>query len=456
MRRVLRDGVEIYRVGHRSLGEFLADLREEIRAQGWGRGSLRALFRGVSEWAYLIGAYPTGGWEFVDFLVHEADSPRGLDRWLLKSAFVKGIQNRAAFVRDELERQLRARALQREIRVLDVGCGIGTFGFYALECAQKLGLEGRVRAVGIDRDPRAIALARELAQARGFASRIDWKRGDALKHLERTPERYDIALLIGVLAYLPDPRAIELLSAIRARLQTDGALLASHLHPRAPRAVRAWLRLLGVDLRARTPQQLERLLRAAGFSRVNVTQDATGTQNLLVAGAGPPARPSAPSLDGRGLGEVVWVDAERLRDHEEVEPERVEQLVRALRERKRVKPVLVEKEHKVVLDGHHRKAALEHLGFREVPCVLVPYERVGLDRRRALPVSKEEVIRRALLGKKYPPKTTRHLYPWEALPEVPLPRSLPSPPPPPRVAGTGSGEPAGGRPRAVDPNQRGT
>jgi len=312
MRRVLRDGVEVYRVGHRSFREFLADFQKEIVTQGLGRGSLRALFRYLSEWAYLIGAYPTGGWEFVDFLVHEADShPKGLDRWLLRSAFVKGIQNRAAFVRDELAHQLRARALEREIKILDVGCGIGTFGLYALECAQKLGLDGHVRVAGIDRDARAIALARELAQARGLDSHIEFECVDALEYLGRTDECYDIVLLIGVLAYLPDPQAIELLSAVRARLRDGGTLLASHLHPRIHRGMHTWLRLMGINLRARSSEELEGLLRTAGFSCINVTQDATRTQNFIATGTSSPEQ----TLSSKGLDRVVCVGIKYSCDH---------------------------------------------------------------------------------------------------------------------------------------------
>lgn len=313
MRRVLRNGVEIYRVGHRSLGEFFADLQKEIRAHGLGRRSLRVLFRALSEWAYLIGAYPTGGWEFVDFLVHEADSPpKGLDRCLLRSTFVRGIQNRAALVRDELARQLRAQELEREIRILDVGCGTGTFGFYALECAKKLRRDGRVRVTGIDRDPRAIALAQELARVRGLDSHLQLKYADALKHLGQTDERYDVALCIGVLAYLPDPQAIELLRAIRARLRDGGVLLASHLHPSLHIVMHAWLRLMSVNLRARSPQQLEGLLRAAGFSRINITQDATGTQNFIAAETSSPDQTSS----SNGFDRVVRFGIKHFCDRE--------------------------------------------------------------------------------------------------------------------------------------------
>ena len=422
MRRVVRDGVEIYRVGHRSLSEFLAELREEVRAQGLGKGSLRALFRGMSEWAYLIGAYPTGGWEFVDFLVYESNShPKGLDRWLLRSSFVEGIRNRAAFVREQLSRRLEELGRQPEwereregIAVLDIGCGVGTFGFHALSCVPEL--DGRVRVVGVDRDPRAISLARRLARRRGVEPSAQFIQADAFSYLNKTEDQFDIALCIGVLAYLPDLQAVALLRSIRARLRDGGVLLASHLHPGVSRAMLGWLRLMGVNLRARTPGELEELLRRAGFNRVEVTRDVTGTQNFMVAEVSPAPLPSA---DGRG--EVVWVEVDRLRDHEEVEPARVEQLARALRRRGRVHPILVEKRHLVVLDGHHRKAALQALGLRKIPCFLASYDRIGLSSWRGLSITKEEVIRRALTGEKFPPKTTRHLYAFHELPEVELP-----------------------------------
>lgn len=418
MRRVLRGGEEIYRVGYRSVREFLADLRKEIQSRGLWNGGLRALFRGMSEWGYLITAYPTGGWEFVDFLVYESNShPKGFDRWLLRSSFVEGIRNRAAFVREQLSRQLErlGRDPERdEISVLDIGCGVGTFGFHALACVPQL--DGRVRVVGVDRDPRAISLARRLAHRRGVESAVRFIHADVSSYLREAQEQFDVALCIGVLAYLADPQAVALLRSIRVHLRDGGVLLASHLHPSVSRAMLRWLRFMGVNLRARTPDKLEELLYQAGFERVGITQDATGTQNFIVAEASPVPLPSA-----NGRGEVVWVEADCLRDHEEVEPARVKQLARALRQRGRVHPILVEKQHRVVLDGHHRKAALQALGIRKIPCLLVSYAQVGLSSWRRLPVTQEEVIQRALTGEKFPPKTTRHLYAFHELPEVDLP-----------------------------------
>ncbi len=103
---------------------------------------------------------------------------------------------------------------------------------------------------------------------------------------------------------------------------------------------------------------------------------------------------------------------EELREHEEIETARVEEVRRDI-ERRRVvdEPVLVARGSLVVLIGHHRFAALRALGAARVPVYLVDYENgsVLLDRwSPGPPISKAEVVRRAAEGRLFPPKTTRH------------------------------------------------
>jgi SAM-dependent methyltransferase len=372
----------------------------------------------MSGWGYLIATYPEGGWEFVDYLVHGHNATHtGLDRLLLRSAFAEGIRNRAAFVQRQLEEQierLRRDRKQGAIAILDVGCGVGTFSFYALTCAGAPNLKDRIKVLGVDRDVRAIRLARRLAQKRGVAEHIAFECADALAYLRQTQEPFDLVLCIGVLAYLPDPQAVALLRAIRAHLRVGGVLLVSHLNSGVSRAMLAWLRLMGLgSLRARTPAPLEALLRQAGFEHVQITLDASGTQNLVVAKA------TSTHFSPNNLEKIEWIEIERLRDHEEVEPDRVAQLAREIKRTRRMQPILVEQRYHVVLDGHHRKAALRLLGLTKIPCLRVHYAQVGLASWRDLPVTKEEVIARALTGRKFPPKTTRHLYALD-LPEVEL------------------------------------
>ena len=71
------------------------------------------------------------------------------------------------------------------------------------------------------------------------------------------------------------------------------------------------------------------------------------------------------------------------------------------------KPILVERNHFVILDGHHRVEVAKLLGV-PLRAILVDYDEVELSYWGRLKPSKKEVIEAALKGKLFPPKTTRH------------------------------------------------
>lgn len=124
---------------------------------------------------------------------------------------------------------------------------------------------------------------------------------------------------------------------------------------------------------------------------------------------------------GAGSSEVpegfsfVLVSLESLHAHEEIQPAKLEVVVEDIRQRRIVEePLLVSAGSFVVLNGHHRFAALRSLGARLAPCWVVEYtgEWVRLQRWPSShvvpPPTKDEVVRRALEGRLYPPKTTLH------------------------------------------------
>lgn len=131
--------------------------------------------------------------------------------------------------------------------------------------------------------------------------------------------------------------------------------------------------------------------------------------------------------------EFAIVPLADLREHEEIEPDRAAEVRRDIEARGVVdEPVLVARGSLVVLNGHHRFAALRALGAARVPVFLVDYQNgsVLLDRwSPGPPISKEDVLRTAREGRLYPPKTTRHRLTF-ALPSRPTPlRELLAPDP---------------------------
>jgi L-serine kinase (ADP) len=106
------------------------------------------------------------------------------------------------------------------------------------------------------------------------------------------------------------------------------------------------------------------------------------------------------------------LEIDRLKIHERIEPELVARLVEQIRRDGFVAaPIWVARGSHVVLNGHHRFAALRALGARKVPAWVFEYESdvVTLDRwTPGPPLSKREVEARAAGGDPFPPKTTKH------------------------------------------------
>ena len=98
--------------------------------------------------------------------------------------------------------------------------------------------------------------------------------------------------------------------------------------------------------------------------------------------------------------------------HEEVVEERVKELLASLKEEGQKKPILVERNTFIILDGHHRVEGLRRLGKSSVKAVLVDYrdKRILVKSwREGERVTKRDVLRIALLGRRFPPKTSRHV-----------------------------------------------
>jgi hypothetical protein len=102
-----------------------------------------------------------------------------------------------------------------------------------------------------------------------------------------------------------------------------------------------------------------------------------------------------------------------LKDHEEVDPRKVDELVDDIRRSGSVAdPIWVAEGTGVILNGHHRVAALRRLGARRVPAWVIDYHSSAVRLERwtsGPPIPKAEVVARALRGELYSPKTTRHL-----------------------------------------------
>ncbi len=112
-------------------------------------------------------------------------------------------------------------------------------------------------------------------------------------------------------------------------------------------------------------------------------------------------------------GRFALVPVRELKTHEEAEPDRVKRVMKQMQSTGLVrKAIVVDSKSKVVLDGVHRLGALQALGAVRIPAWLVNYSDdevlvFSKDRRSQIP--KDDVLRAATQGPKFPPKTTRHM-----------------------------------------------
>jgi hypothetical protein len=102
-----------------------------------------------------------------------------------------------------------------------------------------------------------------------------------------------------------------------------------------------------------------------------------------------------------------------LKEHEMVDPVHKEELFKEIqRDGFLFFPAMVDRSSLVILDGHHRVSALIDLGCQLIPSFLVDYQDESI-----------HVILRGLSGKPFPPKTSRHIWPWP-IPRFPFPLSF--------------------------------
>ncbi|MVA27497.1 ParB N-terminal domain-containing protein (plasmid) [Agrobacterium vitis] len=87
-------------------------------------------------------------------------------------------------------------------------------------------------------------------------------------------------------------------------------------------------------------------------------------------------------------------------------------------------PIAVERSRLLVLDGHHRLEVAKQLDLAIVPVVLLDYERVSVTSWRPEEcIMPEDIFAMARSGRKFPIKTTRHIF-AEDYPECDVPLSV--------------------------------
>ena len=127
-----------------------------------------------------------------------------------------------------------------------------------------------------------------------------------------------------------------------------------------------------------------------------------------------------------GQVDIHIVERSSLRGHEEVIPSNLETRISKLQNKGFYKPIIVDSETLVILDGHHKWTAAGVLDLNWVPVVKVNYlsdPSVTVDVWPGCGkelINKEEVIEMGLSEDVFPPKTSRHIFEFE-VPQIQVP-----------------------------------
>jgi hypothetical protein len=121
---------------------------------------------------------------------------------------------------------------------------------------------------------------------------------------------------------------------------------------------------------------------------------------------------------------IEFVDVATLRHIEGHSARRVTWLAKKIQtEGVWTKPVVLDREHHLVMDGQHRMEVARRLGLAVVPALIYDYTEVEVWSLRPghYSVSAEEITARALCGDIYPYKTAKHRFPCGELPTLSIP-----------------------------------
>ena len=112
--------------------------------------------------------------------------------------------------------------------------------------------------------------------------------------------------------------------------------------------------------------------------------------------------------------EITLIPISSISETEEHDPSRAANLATSIKHKGFwTLPVVIEKKHLAIMDGHHRYNAAQILKFKRIPCVLLGYDSLSVTLsswRSNWSPRVSDVLEKMESKQKFPYKTTRHLF----------------------------------------------
>ena len=213
---------------------------------------------------------------------------RGIDRFYLETVGWRGIRVRRRHLEAALARAAkRLHAAGRPVRVLDVAAGHGR---YVLEVLKDL-LGPDDRIVLRDYSEINVREGRALIAALGLQDRAEFRRGDAFDcdDLARVTPRPTLGVVSGLYELFPENEPIRgSLAGLAAAIESGGDLAYTNQpwHPQLELIARTLTSHRGRApwvMRRRTQEEMDDLVAAAGFSKLDQWIDEWGIFSVSLA-----------------------------------------------------------------------------------------------------------------------------------------------------------------------------
>jgi alpha-beta hydrolase superfamily lysophospholipase/SAM-dependent methyltransferase len=211
-----------------------------------------------------------------------------IDRTYLDSVGWRGIRQRKLHLEKLLRVAIdRTRASGRDVRILDVATGCGRYVLDALLYDGDLQVTASLR----DFTPANVEQGRRIANEMGLADRVRFEQGDAFdeENLAAIAPAPTIAIVSGLYELFGDNAMVQRSLRGISRSMTEGGLLiytGQPWHPQLEMIARVLTNRDGQPwiMRRRTQEEMDDLVRAAGFQKLDMEIDRWGIFTVSLAG----------------------------------------------------------------------------------------------------------------------------------------------------------------------------
>ncbi len=238
-------------------------------------GFIKALLRwGDSELAKASWSDP-GGWRSM-VISYQGDPEKLADRVLVGAGTIPtALRNRKRLAAHLLAKLIEAQD-HEPVHVLGLGAGPGMVITQAMTLAEKPS-----RATMVDISSDAFEFGRQHAGEMGLEDRVRFIECDVRDVEQFLDSPPDIIQMLGICEYLEDEHIVSIASAA-ADIMPTGQPIVFNSISRAHGTDRFFRRVFGLHMNHRTPQQLQALMRRAGFDDFETFAEPLGVYHVCV------------------------------------------------------------------------------------------------------------------------------------------------------------------------------